>query len=329
MDDMNELFDVQMDNNERRKGAFGWFSTKRSPSAKALALGVAVFAALSAPVALFAIRNNTPIAVEGSTSETVGMNSSTTLSEALAPTVDTSGAKKTKSTNSPGLVLPVRGSAPSGTTTTTVGADQSLSSTSTSAPPAPPIVLAPATTTAPGSILRTIAFSSTTSMLKTYGDSTFSISLASPSIGSGEVNYSSSNTSVCVVDSSSGEVSVFGAGTCEISATVAARGIYAPAVTTANIAISVEKAPLTIIASSASIAYSPWRYVVVASYAGFVNGENTSALSVLPTCVVVQPNDFEISSNDRRTYATSCSGAEALNYDIFYVGGALTVSSWK
>lgn len=329
MDDMNELFDVQMDSNERRKRAFGWFSTKRNSSAKAIALGIAIFAALSAPVALFAIRNKAPNAVEGLTSETIILNSSTTLGEALAPTVDTSGAKQTKSTNKPGLVLPVRGSAPTGTTTTTVGAGQSSSSTSTSAPPAPPIVLAPATTIAPGSVLRTIAFSSTTSMLKTYGDSPFSISLASPSIGSGEVNYSSSNSSVCVVEGSSGEVSVFGAGNCEISATVAANGIYASAVTTTNIAISVKKAPLTITASSASIAYSPWRYVVTASYAGFVNGENVSALSVLPTCSVVQPNDFEISSNDRRTYATSCSGAEALNYDISYVGGVLTVSSWK
>jgi hypothetical protein len=93
--------------------------------------------------------------------------------------------------------------------------------------------------------------------------------------------------------------------------------------------VTVSKASLTITASSASIAFSPRRYEVTAAYSGFVNGENSSALISLPTCVIVKPGDFETSSNDRNTYATSCSGATSFNYSISYVGGILSVSNWK
>jgi hypothetical protein len=127
----------------------------------------------------------------------------------------------------------------------------------------------------------------------------------------------------------SGAVSIVGAGGCEISAAVPANDVYAPAVTSAKVLVSVNKANLTITASSASIAFSPRHYVVVASYSGFVNGENSSVLTTLPKCVVVKPSDFEISSNDRGTYATSCSRATSLNYEISYVGGVLVVSNRK
>ena len=329
MDDMNELFDVQIDSNKRRKGVFGWFSSKTSASAKTFALSIAAFIALSAPVALFAIRNGEPSEDANNASEIASLVTSTTVSETSSTSLTTIGGKQSKSGNLPGLVLPARGSAPAGTTSTTTVGELTPTSTSSIAPPAPPIVLAPVITITPGSVSRTVSFSSTTSVVKTYGDSLFAISLASPSIGSGEVRYSSSNMSVCAINASSGEVALIGAGICEVSATVATSGIYASASTTENVFVNVNKAPLMITASSASIAYAPWRYVVTASYLGFVNGENPDVLSTLPTCLVVQPSDFEISSNDRRTYATSCNGAAALNYDISYIGGVLTVSSWK
>ena len=323
---MNELFDVQMDSNERRKRAFGWFGTKRSSSARAIALSVAIFAALSAPVALFAIRNNTPNAVEGSTSETVILNSSTTLGEAIATTVDTSGAKKTKSTTSPGLVLPVRGSAPTGTTTTTVGEGQSSSSTSSVAPPAPPIVLTPPTTITPGSVLRTISFGVSTPVLKTYGDMTFTVSPALPSVGGGEVTYSSSNIAICAVSPLSGEVSIIGTGSCEISAAVTASGTYAPAFSSANMLVNIDKASLVITASSANIAFKARRYVVVPSFTGFVYGQSAADLDVEPVCEVVFP-DFNVSSvNETRSYATKCHSAAAPNYSFTYIGGSLKIA---
>jgi hypothetical protein len=169
----------------------------------------------------------------------------------------------------------------------------------------------------------------TTPALKTYGDVAFTVSLATPSVGGGEVTYSTSNTAVCVVDALSGEVSVVGAGGCEISATVPVNGIYASATTSTNISVTVNKASLIITASSASVAFSPRRYEVTAAYTGFVNGEDSSVFTSIPRCVVVKPSDYETSSNDRRTYATSCNGATALNYDISYVGGVLSISKRK
>jgi len=333
MDDMNELFDVEMEEKSRRKGAFIWFREKFS-GAQALAIGAASILALSTPVVLLASRNNSPSTSVEST-EVGGSFATTTttlVGEPLSSIVSGNG-KKSNTGKKPGLALPTRGIAPTATTAptaptaTTIAANES--STTSVAPPAPPIVLAPPTTITPGSVLRTVSFGVSTPVLKTYGDVAFTVSPATPSVGGGEVTYSSSNTAVCAVSPLSGEVSMIGTGNCEISAAVTASGTFAPAVSSTNVSVSVNRASLTVTASSESIAFSPRRYVVAASYVGFVNGENASVLATLPICSVVRPSDFEISSNDRRTFATSCIGATALNYDISYVGGVLTVSNWK
>lgn len=329
MDDMNELFDVDMEEKSRRKGAFIWFRKKFS-GAQALAIGAASILALSTPVVLLASRNNSPSAAVAST-EVGGSFATTTTTlagEPLSSIVSGSG-KKASTGKKSGLVLPTRGVAPTASTSTSTTIATNESSSSTIAPPAPPIVLAPPTTNAPASVLRTVNFGVSAPVLKTYGDVKFTVSPATPSIGDGEVTYSSSNSAVCVVGPLSGEVSIVATGSCEISAAVPASGTYAPAVSSTNVSVSVNRASLTVTASSESIAFSPRRYVVIASYTGFVNGENSSVLATLPSCSVVRPSDFEISSNDRRTYATSCIGATALNYDISYVGGVLTVSNWK
>jgi hypothetical protein len=330
MDDMNELFDVEVGEKDRRKGAFLWFRRKFS-GAQALAISLASILALSTPVVLLASRNNSLSTAVESTLESGGYaaTSTTVVGESSTTTVSGSG-KKSSTAKKPGLVLPTRGVAPTATTAptvTTIATNES--SSSTVVPPAPPIVLAPPTTIAPGSVLRTLSFDVTAPVLKTYGDVAFTVSPATPSVGGGEVTYSTSNAAACVVSSLSGEVSILGAGTCEISASVPASGTYAPAVTSTNVSIAVTKAKLTITASSASIAFSPRRYVATASYSGFVNGEDSSVLTALPTCEVLRPSDFETSSNDRNTYATSCTGAVTQNYDISYVGGVLTVSNWK
>jgi hypothetical protein len=105
--------------------------------------------------------------------------------------------------------------------------------------------------------------------------------------------------------------------------------MYAPASSLVPVSVTVNRALLTITASTASIAYSPRLYVVTASYTGFVNGEDAGILTTLPTCVVLIPGGVDISSVGRHTYATSCSGAVAPNYNISYVGGVLSVSNWS
>jgi len=339
---MNELFDVEVEEKERRKAAFAWFHKKKISGAKALAIGAASIVALSTPVVLFASRNNSPTASVDTTVASGDYETTTTLDGESTTSLVSGSGKKTMNGKVPGLVLPIRGSAPTGTTSTTVAGGESSTSTSVVSPPAPPIVLAPSTTgavpttnstttttttIAPGSISRTISFAST-SAVKTYGDLPFVVS-ATASIGSGEVAYASSNSAVCTVSSVSGQVSIVGTGSCEISASIPASGTYAAANTLVPVSVTVNKASLTITASSAYIAYSPRLYVVTASYKGFVNGDGSSVLTTLPTCVVLIPGGFDISSVGRHTYATSCSGAVAPNYDISYVGGLLSVSNWS
>jgi len=320
---MNELFNVEVEeqDQQQQQGAVAGFRGKFS-GVQAFAIGAASVLALSAPVALLASRNNSPSASVETTVVNGDDVTTTTAIEASTTSAASGSGKKSASTKKPGLVLPTRGVAPTATTIAT-----NESSTSTVAPPAPPIVLGPPSTNAPGSVSRTIAFGSISPVVKSYGDFGFTISPATPSAGSGAVTYSSSNIAVCVVDAVSGAVSIVGAGGCEISAVVPANDVYAPAVTSAKVLVSVNKAPLTVTASSASISFSPWRYVVTAEYSGFVLGENSSVLMRLPKCVVLRSSDFETSSNDRLTYSTACSGAKSLNYDISYVGGVLAVSN--
>ncbi len=332
---MNELFDVEVEEKERRKAAFAWFHKKKISGAKALAIGAASIVALSTPVVLFASRNNSPTASVDTTVASGDYVTTTTLGGESSTSIISGNGKKAKGGKLPVLVLPARGSAPTGTTTTTIAGGESSTSTSVVAPPAPPIVLSPSstsvstttTTIAPGSISRTISFTST-SEVKTYGDTPFTVS-ATASIGIGDITYTSSNSAVCTVSSVSGEVSIVGTGSCEISAAIPASGTYAPASSLVPVSITVNKASLTITASSASIAFSPRLYVVTAAYKGFVDGDDSGVLTTLPTCAVLIPGGVDISSVGRHTYATSCSGAVAPNYDISYVGGVLSVSNWS
>lgn len=332
---MNELFDVEVEEKERRKAAFAWFHKKKISGAKALAIGAASIVALSTPVVLFASRNNSPTASVDTTVASGDYVTTTTLGGESSTSIISGNGKKAKGGKLPVLVLPVRGSAPTGTTTTTIAGGESSTSTSVVAPPAPPIVLSPSstsvstttTTIAPGSISRTISFGSTFKA-KTYGDTPFTVS-ATASIGIGDITYTSSNSAVCTVSSVSGEVSIVGTGSCEISAAIPASGTYAPASSLVPVSVIVNKASLTITASSASIAFSPRLYVVTAAYKGFVDGDDSGVLTTLPTCAVLIPGGVDISSVGRHTYATSCSGAVAPNYDISYVGGVLSVSNWS
>lgn len=332
---MNELFDVEVEEKERRKAAFAWFHKKKISGAKALAIGAASIVALSTPVVLFASRNNSPTASVDTTVASGDYVTTTTLGGESSTSIISGNGKKAKGGKLPVLVLPARGSAPTGTTTTTIAGGESSTSTSVVAPPAPPIVLSPSstsvstttTTIAPGSISRTISFTST-SEVKTYGDTPFTVS-ATASIGIGDITYTSSNSAVCTVSSVSGEVSIVGTGSCEISAAIPASGTYAPASSLVPVSVTVNKASLTITASSASIAFSPRLYVVTAAYKGFVDGDDSGVLTTLPTCAVLIPGGVDISSVGRHTYATSCSGAVAPNYDISYVGGVLSVSNWS
>jgi hypothetical protein len=81
------------------------------------------------------------------------------------------------------------------------------------------------------------------------------------------------------------------------------------------------KKALTITASSPDdITYGDAAPTVTASYDGFISGDNADSLSTKPTC----GSGYAVGS-PVGTYTTTCSGAEAHNYDIGYIDGSFKV----
>ena len=87
--------------------------------------------------------------------------------------------------------------------------------------------------------------------------------------------------------------------------------------------VSVNKAVLTITASSGSMTYGGSVPTITPAYSGFVNGEGPSNLTTPPTCSTTATCSSPASPP---TYPSSCSGAVAPNYTIGYVAGSVTVN---
>ena len=82
------------------------------------------------------------------------------------------------------------------------------------------------------------------SMSKTYGDADFTNTLTNT--GDGTVTYTSNNENIAIVNSETGEVTIKGAGTATITATVTDGTNYAYATTTATFTIGVNTAAITV-----------------------------------------------------------------------------------
>ncbi len=85
--------------------------------------------------------------------------------------------------------------------------------------------------------------------------------------------------------------------------------------------LTITKAPLTITASSATIAYGTTVPAITPTYTGFVAGDTAASLSTAPTCTTTATSHSPVGS-----YPSSCSGAADPNYTISYVPGTLTVT---
>ena len=83
---------------------------------------------------------------------------------------------------------------------------------------------------------------------------------------------------------------------------------------------TVEPAPLVITASSASITYGGAAPTITASYSGFVNGDDASALTTPPTCSTSVTSVTAVGS-----YSSSCTGAVDANYSMTYIDGSVQV----
>jgi sugar lactone lactonase YvrE/ribosomal protein S11 len=87
-----------------------------------------------------------------------------------------------------------------------------------------------------------------------------------------------------------------------------------------SVTITVNQAPLTVTASSASVAYGAAVPTITAVYSGLVNGDTLSVLTTAASCGTTYTT-----TSAEGVYPTTCSGAVAANYSIGYVAGAVTV----
>jgi sugar lactone lactonase YvrE len=121
---------------------------------------------------------------------------------------------------------------------------------------------------------------------------------------------------------------------CSASARFAAAGWY-PAMITgcagladdnyavgyADEGFTIRAAPLTITASSVSMAYGTRVPAITPTYAGLVGGDTPSSLTTAPSCSTTAE-----STSPPGPYSTSCSGAGDQSYSTTYVAGTVTVS---
>ncbi|PYR96715.1 MAG: hypothetical protein DMG12_25680, partial [Acidobacteria bacterium] len=93
--------------------------------------------------------------------------------------------------------------------------------------------------------------------------------------------------------------------------------------TSGPLAQTVNKATLTVTASSPTVTYGDPAPTITASYSGFKNGQDATALTTEPVCTTA----YTTTSDATTTPSTNCSGGSATNYTFSYVPGSVTVNT--
>ena len=119
-------------------------------------------------------------------------------------------------------------------------------------------------------------------------------------------------------------VSTVGAGACSITASQSGNATYAAAQSVTR-SIFVSGAALVITASSPMVSYGDPVPIIVPTFSGFVNGDNTASLTTAPTCTTSYTPTSPVGS----TSFHSCCECVSDHYTIRYVPGTLSVSVAK
>ena len=149
---------------------------------------------------------------------------------------------------------------------------------------------------------------------KTYGDEAYT--LPENTVEGLTLTWESDNTNVATI--SGNTLTVTGAGTATITASQVGNEEYKPF--SKEFALTVAKAPLTITANNATKNIGEANPAFTATYEGFVNGDDATVLTALPTFTTQADKNSPVG-----TYDIVVSGAEAANYEMNYVNGTLTV----
>ncbi|WP_133054691.1 MBG domain-containing protein, partial [Niastella populi] len=150
----------------------------------------------------------------------------------------------------------------------------------------------------------------------TYGDNPFS---AAATASSGlQVNYSSSNNAVAVIDAN-GQVRITGAGSALIAIEQPGDNMYAVA-PTLLFNVHVNKKDLYVQGDDKSRPYGEANPALSMTYTGFVNGEDASVITEPAIATTV-----DITTNPG-TYPITLSGGAAVNYNLVITNGTFTVT---
>ena len=95
------------------------------------------------------------------------------------------------------------------------------------------------------------------------------------------------------------------------------------AITYAAGVVTVTRAPLTVTASSGTMAYGATPPAISPTYSGFVNGDSPSSLTRVATCTTTATGASPVAGSP---YASSCGGAVDPDYAFTYVPGVVSVT---
>ena len=132
------------------------------------------------------------------------------------------------------------------------------------------------------------------------------------------ITYTSSNTAVATIVNS--QIHIIGVGTTQITASQAGDATHDPA-TPVMQNFTVTAAGLTIMPNYATKVYGTINPAFTANYTGFVNGDNSSVLTTLPTITTTAGTGSGVG-----IYQLTASGAVAANYTITYLADTLSIT---
>ncbi|HEX6045566.1 MAG TPA: MBG domain-containing protein, partial [Pyrinomonadaceae bacterium] len=157
---------------------------------------------------------------------------------------------------------------------------------------------------------------------KTYGDAVI-FDETTPSTDfsvAGLINSDTVNSITLTSAGAAAGAAVSGSPYSIVPSAAVGSGLTNYSITYVNGSLTINKAALTITASSHTITFNDPVPTITASYTGFVAGDDATDLTVQPTCSTTYTVGSLIG-----TYPTKCENAVSGNYNLTYVDGTVTV----
>jgi uncharacterized protein YwbE len=172
-------------------------------------------------------------------------------------------------------------------------------------------------TTATATVTLTVNKATPAIMWKTPAAITYGAALSAT-----QLDATSTVTGTFVYTPASGAVLKAGTHTLSVTFTPANTTDYAPATTTVK--LTVDKAVLTVTASSPTVAYGSPVPIITPSYSGYRDGDTISVVTTAPVCKTTYTTTTKVNATKP---TTSCSGGVvSSNYTFAYVSGTVTVT---